>query len=187
MFILLTGKSKAGKTTACWKALPGLRAGGVKMAGFISPPILDGAGKKTGIVMVDLASGKHQTLAHVITPGETADVGAYRLEEHAIEWAKAILSGALLANIDWLVIDEIGPLELHRGKGFAFALEPLADPLRVPHALVIVRPELVEELAERLGRTDLVRFEVTQEDRLTAPAKLTKLILAGAGAQGAAR
>lgn len=178
MFILLTGKPKAGKTTACWKALPGLRSGGVKMAGFISPPILDANGKKTGIVMVDLASGKHQTFAHVAAPGESTDVGAYRIEEHAVEWAQAVLSTALLANIDWLVIDEIGPLELQKGKGFAFALEPLADSLRVPNALVIVRPELVGVLAERLGRTDLVRFEVTDENRATAPASLTRLILA---------
>lgn len=184
MFILLTGKSKAGKTTACWKALPGVRATGVKMAGFISPPILDASGKKTGIVMVDLASGKHQTFAHVAAPGEPADVGAYRLEEHAIDWARHILSAALLANVDWLVIDEIGPLELYKGRGFAFALEPLADPLRVPNAIVIVRPELVSELSERLGRTDLVPLEVTAENRLTVPAVLVKLVQATRAAGG---
>lgn len=178
MFILLTGKSKAGKTTACWKALPGLRAGGIRMAGFISPPILDESGRKTGIVMVDLASGKHQTFAHVAAPGERADVGAYKLEEHAVEWARAILSAALLANVDWLVIDEIGPLELHKGGGFSFALEPLADPLRVPNAIVIVRPELMAELAERLGRMDVVRLEVTEANRASAPGQLVKLVLA---------
>lgn len=178
MFILLTGKSKAGKTTACWKALPRVRASGVKMAGFISPPILDENGRKAGIVMVDLVTDKHQTFAHVTAPGEVADVGEYRLEEHAVDWAKAILSGALLANVDWLVIDEIGPLELHKGQGFAFALEPLADSLRVPNAIVIVRPELVSELAERLGRTDIVLMEVREAQRAEAPAQLVKLIMA---------
>jgi hypothetical protein len=48
----------------------------------------------------------------------------------------------------------------------------------VPNAIAIVRPELVELLAERLGRTDLVRFEVTDENRATAPASLTRLIAA---------
>ena len=47
MFILLTGQRGSGKTTACWKALSELRGNGCKVAGFISPPLLDATGKKT--------------------------------------------------------------------------------------------------------------------------------------------
>jgi nucleoside-triphosphatase THEP1 len=176
MFILLTGKGGAGKTTACWKALPGLRTSGIKMAGFISPPLLDGSGKKTGIEMLNLASGEHHTFARVVPRDQNPDIGVYRLEGDAIEWARGVLAAALFSNIDLLVIDEIGPLELKRGGGFAFALEPLADPERIPNAIVIVRYELVEELAERLGRPDMVRVVVTEETRAQTPAQLVKLV-----------
>lgn len=176
MFILLTGKGGQGKTTACWKALPGLRSSGLQLAGFISPPLLDAAGKKTGIEMLDLATGEHHTFAHVVSRDENPDIGVYRLEADAIDWARGVLAAALLSDIDWLVIDEIGPLELHRGGGFAFAIEPLSDAERIPNAIVIVRQELVDELSERIGRADMVRVVVTEGGRGQAPAQLVKLM-----------
>lgn len=176
MFILLTGQGGRGKTTACWKALPGLRSSGIKLAGFISPPLLDAVGQKTGIEMLDLATGEHHTFAHVVGRDEGPDIGIYRLETDAIDWARGVLAKALLSDMDLLVIDEIGPLELHRGKGFAFAIEPLSDPERIPNAIVIVREELVNELAERIGRPDMVRVNVTVDNRGQAPAQLVKLV-----------
>jgi nucleoside-triphosphatase THEP1 len=178
MFILLTGSHHAGKTTACWKALPGLRATGVKIAGFVSTPILDETGAKTGIEMVDLTTGKHQKFARVVGIDEPRTIGVYRLVDGAIEWARGVLAAALLADVDWLVVDEIGPLELHQGAGFAFALDALADPERIPNAIVLVREELVEELAGRLGRSDMVRLKVTEANRSDIPNQLVKLVRA---------
>jgi nucleoside-triphosphatase THEP1 len=176
MFILLTGKGGCGKTTACWKALPGLRASGVKLAGFISPPLLDEGGKKTGIEMLNLATGEHHTFARVVPRDQNPDVGVYRLEPDATDWARGVLASALLSDMDLLVIDEIGPLELHKGRGFAFALDPLADPVRIPNAVVLVRLELVAELSERLGRPDMVQLLVTEENRSQAPAQLVRMM-----------
>ncbi len=176
MFILLTGPVRAGKTTACWKAVPGIRSAGCKVAGFISPPLLGASGDKVGIEMMDLATGQHQTFARVVESGGLATVGVYRMSEEGVEWARKVLASALLANADWIVIDEIGPLELHEGRGFAFALQPLADPLRVPNAIVIVREALADEFAERLGRTDIVRVHLTGANRSQIPARLVTLV-----------
>jgi nucleoside-triphosphatase THEP1 len=175
MFILVSGPVHEGKTTACWKAIPGMRANGLKVAGFVSPPLLGADGDKVGIEMMDLMTGKHQTFARVVGAGEAATVGVYQMSEEAVTWARRVLAAALLSNTDWVVIDEIGPLELHQGAGFAFALEPLADPLRVPNALVIVRDALAHELTERLGRADIVHVRVTTQNRALIPAQLVKL------------
>ncbi len=176
MFILLTGPVHEGKTTACWKAIPGIRAAGFKVAGFVSPPLLNAEGGKVGIEMMDLATGKHQTFARIREPDEATTIGVYQITDEAIEWARRVLASALLANTDWVVIDEIGPLELHQGAGFAFALEALADPLRVPNAIVIVRETLTRELTDRLGRTDIVLVRVTAQNRGHVPAQLVKLV-----------
>lgn len=176
MFILLTGLQGAGKTTACWKALPSLRATGVQIAGFLSLPLLDETGRKTGIEMVDLTTGEHRTFARVVAPDEVATIGVYRLLEGAVEWAAAVWDAALSSASDWIVIDEIGPLELHRGAGFVFALPALADPERVPNAIVLARASLADEVAARLARPDLVRMTVTEADRAEAPARLVGLV-----------
>jgi nucleoside-triphosphatase THEP1 len=175
MFILLTGPIHAGKTTACWKAIPGIRAAGLKVAGFVSPPLLAANGDKVGIELMDLTTGKHQVFARIVEASEPSTVGIYRMSEEAIEWARKVLAAAFLANADWMVIDEIGPLEMHQGAGFAFALEPLADPLRIPNAIVIVREALATELAERVGRTDVVRVTLSEANRAQIPARLVKL------------
>jgi nucleoside-triphosphatase THEP1 len=126
--------------------------------------------------MVDLTTGRRQTFARVVQPGETPTVDSYRMVDEAIEWARGVLAAALLANVDWLVIDEIGPLELHQGEGFAFALEPLGDPVRIPNAIVLVREELVGELAGRLGREDAVTVHVTEANRADVPGQLVRLV-----------
>jgi len=82
------------------------------------------------------------------------------------------------------VVDEIGPLELHQNRGFAFALKALADPERIPNAIVIVRPELTEELTERIGRTDTVYVEVTEANRLDIPGQLVRLVQAARAKTG---
>jgi len=65
--------------------------------------------------MVDLMTGKRQIFARVVEPGQPATVGVYTISEDAIEWAQKVLAAALLSGADWIVVDEIGPLELHRG------------------------------------------------------------------------
>ncbi len=140
MFILLTGKGGCGKTTACWKALPGLRSSGVKMAGFISPPLLDAGGRKSGIEMLNLATGEHHTFARIVSRDENPDVGVYRLEGDAIDWARGVLAAALFSDIDLLVIDEIGPLELHRGAASRLRSSrwPTPSASRTPSSLCAV-------------------------------------------------
>lgn len=181
MFILLTGPVHEGKTTACWKAISGLRAAGLKVAGFVSPPLLNEDGRKVGIEIRDLSTGQRQTFARVNPIGTPTTVGVYEMDDEAVAWGRRTLAAALRADADWLVIDEIGPLELHAGGGFAFALEPLADPLRVPNAIVIVRETLVQELAERLGRTDIVQVRVTEENRGQIPEQLVRLAKSAPG------
>ena len=63
-----------------------------KIAGFLSPPILNGEGHKTGIEMVDLTTGQRQKFAQVACSDETPTVGNYRVAEGATEWARGVLA-----------------------------------------------------------------------------------------------
>jgi nucleoside-triphosphatase THEP1 len=126
--------------------------------------------------MLNLATGEHHTFARVVSREDSPDVGVYRLETDAIDWARGVLAAALFSDIDLLVIDEIGPLELRQGGGFAFALDPLGDPVRIPNAIVVVREDLAGELAERLGREDAITVRVTEANRAEVPGQLVRLV-----------
>ena len=46
--------------------------------------------------------------------------------------------------------------------------------MRIPNTIVVVRESLADELAEQLGRTDVVHVQVTEKNRSTIPARLVK-------------
>lgn len=94
-----------------------------------------------------------------LTPG-------WRFDSEVFAWANQALAGSV--PCDLLVVDEIGPLELHGGRGWARALEVLSA-TGYQAALVVCRPELVAQLQERLSPRSLEIFEVTPETRDLLP------------------
>lgn len=54
---------------------------------------------------------------------------------------------ATLNNFDFLIVDELGPLELERGEGLTIAVKILHDG-KFDKALIVVRPHLVDKARE---------------------------------------
>jgi len=168
MLALVTGEIGCGKTTACRRALAQLRARGVAPSGILTPPRLDGHGHKVGIDIVDLSTDQTRLLANYDAGGGET-VGRYTFDQAALRWAIARLKAAVDAGPALLVVDEIGPLELTHGGGFVDMLDPLADPQRVPHGLVIVRAACVATLEARLDRPDARQFWIDRANRDAMP------------------
>ncbi|MFO7724265.1 MAG: nucleoside-triphosphatase [Oceanipulchritudo sp.] len=85
-------------------------------------------------------------------PGER-DVLAtprYRFSAAAFRWAEACLQEDVRHQPDWIVLDEIGKLEL-RGEGFASFLKGILADQAVPHLLLVVRAELLPEVRQQFG------------------------------------
>jgi nucleoside-triphosphatase THEP1 len=77
------------------------------------------------------------------------------------------------AGCDLLIVDEIGPLELEQGKGFAPILELL--PVEGPtHTLIVVRPAFVDQLLLHLRIQSLQVFNVTEENRDELPLRIVE-------------
>ena len=162
---LLTGGRGTGKTTACRRLLERARDLELACAGIVSPARFEG-GTKVGIDVLDVRTGECRALAEVDALPEADDVagtdalagadglpghlrlGPHRFDEAAIAWARSRLEAA--GPCDVLVVDEIGPLELERGDGWANALGVLRDgDYRL--AVAVVRPRLVGALRAALG------------------------------------
>lgn len=109
--IFLTGPPRIGKTTIVLKVAGELRNMGLKVGGMISHETREG-GDRVGFKIVDLKTGVEGILAHVnqkIGPS----VGKYRvcLEDLQNVGVKAILNAC--KESDLIIIDEVGPMELH--------------------------------------------------------------------------
>ncbi|MHB1046482.1 MAG: nucleoside-triphosphatase [Thermoanaerobaculia bacterium] len=137
---LLTGGRGAGKTRWCEALVRAGRDAGLAVAGLVSPPVLAG-GEKTGIDLLDVASGERRRLAErarVDLPG-TSGLG-WRFDPEALALGNALL--ARVDTCDLLLVDELGPLEFGRGSGLTAAFA-LLDARRYRLAVVVVRPALV--------------------------------------------
>ncbi len=157
--ILLVGERGAGKTTCCAAAATRLRERGLRPAGVLCPKLVDGAGRVTGIEILDLLPDppSRRVLARTDQALAGPRTGAYRFSEEAFRFGRlALEEGARRGDV--LFADEVGPLEM-RGEGLSNIFALARSPAPLPMVLV-VRTSLVSELAERLHPTPVTVLEL---------------------------
>lgn len=142
----VTGPLHSGKTT-------GLRqwcAGRADVAGVFQP-VIEGQRYfeevRTGYRM-QMETGPEEADAHT--------VGKYRFAVAAFDWAATVLVEALdVAEVKYLVVDEIGPLEL-RGQGLHTVLEELLlSPIPGVSLILVVRDYLLDAVLMHYGVKDV--------------------------------
>jgi nucleoside-triphosphatase THEP1 len=179
--MLLTGRRGVGKTTVCQAVADLAHRRGYRPGGVITPALYDPYGTKVGFKAVDVGSGEGWPLAH--TDPSTGSghrrelggprVGPYSFDPAALGRALRVLRRAISAGCDLLMVDEIGPLELEQGQGFA----PILDLLPVEgltHTLIVVRPALLDPLLLHLRDIECTIFGVTEENRNKLPLRIVE-------------
>ena len=175
MNILLTGEKQLGKTTVCKGLIKLMRARNLNPTGLLTPAVYDDQGKKSGFNALNIDTGE---LWHLATTRKELDgprVGMYSFDQHALELALEVLRSACNFPKDLLILDEIGPLELKKNRGFAPILNllPLSSS---EHLLLVVRTASLAELQERLASAIFEVVEATLANRDALPQQLiTKL------------
>jgi nucleoside-triphosphatase THEP1 len=197
LIYVVTGERGTGKSTACAAVVRKVAEAGVPVAGILTERVEEGQGSARRVV--DLATGASRPFGsqnrsrgqggqRSPTSAEGASTPAitdpltpgWEYESEVFTWVNAILSRS--TPCDLLVIDEIGPLELHGGRGWAGALEVLRSRnFRV--ALVVCRPGLLEDLEKCLGNAPGAVFEVSLQNRDALPgviaAEVIRLVTPG--------
>ncbi len=181
MIALLSGEIGAGKTTICQRVLALARKRGYRCGGLLTPAIFDQDGNKIGIEALDPLSGQSWTLARADRPMDGPQTGRYHFEARALQRClTAIEQGA--TEGDLLLIDEIGPLELEQEKGLSPVLDIL---LHTPRVLVVVRSDLLDQLARRwlafpkCQAPQVAVFTVTEENREALPEQIGAWLFSG--------
>ena len=155
MITILSGPIHSGKTTKLlqWaEKIPG-RSG-------IATPVQNGLK-----VLYDLSEKKYypfQTDDNTTTPKDCITIGAYRFLNSAFIIGRQILSLAAQRNPSWLIIDELGPLEL-RGQGW----EPVAGQIinqylshqKNSDLILVIRENILPEALTHYGITEYTLFE----------------------------
>lgn len=109
--LAVTGPPGCGKTTLCGRVAEEMRGRGVRVGGFLTREVRGPGGSRTGFELEDLATERAFSLASV-GAGEGPRVGKYRVSLEGGAAGARALREALARGDPWLVIDEIGPMEL---------------------------------------------------------------------------
>ncbi len=138
--LIISGPVHSGKTSFLQAWIKDHKASG------ILTPKQDG-----NRVFQDIGSGNAFPMGVANDQEPYWEIGPYRFSILAFQVAeKSIVEG--FDKEGWLVIDEVGPLEL-KGKGFATVLQQALQ-LSSKNILIVVREGLVEEVVKRFGITD---------------------------------
>lgn len=143
---LLTGEIQSGKTSLCLEVVAAAREAGVVLGGLVSPGIFRER-EKIAIDVLDIRSGERVRLAD--GPGSRSTeitTRRWAFLPEAVAWGNQVLEQAV--PCDLLIIDELGPLEFHRGEGWVEGFKTVGSG-DYQAALLVIRPSLLEEALSR--------------------------------------
>jgi nucleoside-triphosphatase THEP1 len=166
--ILLTGERQVGKTTVCKRVAELARGLGYDPAGLLSTALLDKDSLPIAYQALMVADGEQRLLARADGDLGGPRTARYSFDADVLSWVMDRLRAAISQGCDLLIVDEIGPLELEQVRGMAPILSDLTRGEGL-QSLLVVRPELVEQLQKRLPNISFRTFPVTQENRQGLP------------------
>jgi nucleoside-triphosphatase len=149
MIYILRGPIQTGKTTALVK----WSASRSDIFGIMTPVV---NGKR---FFMDAHSGNQFEMEANDGEQDVVSIGRFKFSRTAFEKASQIIDHSI--NKGWLVIDEIGPLELNK-SGFYEVLRKVLEN-HSSYLLLVVRERLVEKVTESF---ELNRYGVISKDQL---------------------
>lgn len=168
LIVLVTGAPGAGKTAACRRTVEVARGRGLRVAGLISESQELASGRVVQTV-VNLRTGERRRLAVFVGVAEGDPIGggvagrfSWQFVGDAVRWGRHELTRCAASDVDLLVIDQLGPLEMVAGSGWSNAVPALLG-ARYDVALVVVNPLVVDELRRVLGGRAVVEVPLDED------------------------
>ena len=119
--VVLYGASETGKTTFLRSLADYYKSLGLEVRGILSPAVFH-EGKKVGIKVQDIHTGEERYLAArrpVKIPRLNGKLN-FVFDETVVNWGRTVLRHSVPTEV--FIVDEIGPLELKKGRGWKEAI-----------------------------------------------------------------
>ena len=140
MIKIYTGRVHTGKTTALRKWCKERK----DVGGFLTPDI-------EGLRMFqDIKSNEILSFQLNNTePGQTIEVGTYIFKKSIFQYGNEIIEEQIQnSSIDYIIIDELGKLEM-KGEGFSKAASLISANYMKKNFIIVVRDFLVHSVAQK--------------------------------------
>jgi nucleoside-triphosphatase THEP1 len=176
--LIISGTRSSGKTSFCTSLSKILRSNGWDVAGLLSLPVIK-KGEEIAKDAFDIRSGVRRSLGSVKLHGRATtevQIGRWTFDAKTIDWCNTIFQSSI--PCDFLIIDEIGPLEFDQGQGFLEAL-PALDSGEFINGVVVIRPHLLAAALQRWPDSEVIKITDTnhaEQQAVLWAAEITKNI-----------
>jgi nucleoside-triphosphatase THEP1 len=144
---ILTGPVRSGKTTQLQQWL----ATGIQAAGILTPDV------KGVRMLYDIALGKYHAFEVDETYGaEKVSIGRFLFARNTFNQGREILARPLLPQTEWMVIDEVGKLEVEQGEGW----EPMVLRLVAGYKADVYKRNLLLVIRDSLLEKTLYKYDL---------------------------
>jgi len=166
--VILTGERGVGKSTVCRKTIDLAQTKRYTCGGVLTLSHPNDVRE-----VCDVHSGHTRRLT--LEPGarDGVNLGRFCFNPATLAWGDDVLAHATPCHL--LVVDELGPLEIERRRGWVRAFNVLRE-VTFTLALVVVRPELLVQAQLRLPASATTVFTVTHHNRDGLPDDLLKIL-----------
>jgi nucleoside-triphosphatase THEP1 len=144
--ILITGEVHQGKSSFMNELADKLKQKEFKIAGFLAPALFAN-GERIGYSLLSLSDGTQITVASKLFQPGWQKTRRFWFNPQAFESGKNWVENALANEIDLIIIDEIGPLEI-AGEGWDSLLRKTTDNCNCLQ-IWVVRKQLLDQVIER--------------------------------------
>ena len=151
---VITGERGAGKSRYCLALLECCEEKGLSVGGFISPAVYTD-GIKAAFHTMDVRT-REQRLCGTRTAPDRGTVGCWQMDASVLEWGNELLQSSIPCDV--LFVDELGPLEFEKGKGYTEALSVLENG-GYSRAYVVIRPGCLDAFRQIMPEFDVITVE----------------------------
>ncbi|MBQ6509147.1 MAG: hypothetical protein IJI07_06715 [Flexilinea sp.] len=151
---VITGERGAGKSRYCLELLEKHKKEGLSAGGFISPAVYTD-GVKTAFYTMDVRT-LEQRLCGTRTAPDRGTIGCWQMDLSILEWGNELLRNSTPCDV--LFVDELGPLEFAKGKGYTEAF-PVLKSGGYGRAYVVIRLGCLDAFRRILPEFDVIRIE----------------------------
>ncbi len=157
---IISGKTRSGKTTFLKSIVKDLKTSGKNIGGIIAHGI-DREGERYGFEIEDVSTGQKILLSSRKEKPGSIQTGRFYFYPEGLAFGIKALS-EFLEKRDWLVIDEVGYLEL-KGQGWFEAIEKAMEQPGL-NMIWVVRKRILEEVLSQWPYFNFYIMDINNED-----------------------
>jgi nucleoside-triphosphatase THEP1 len=170
--VIISGKVNSGKTTLLKSIINELKGKDFKIAGIITENFYKG-NEKYGFDIIDLANQEKAVLCRKNELESDIKAGPYYFSKEGIRFGERVLENIQNDTYDFVVLDEIGNLEL-KGSGWSNSIDNLLMISNVP-MIFVIRENLVNKVCRRWNIKPLAVYSTNKDNLETIIKNITEI------------